>query len=142
SGRLKMSCSRFFASSHRFIAALSRSRKYGRRFRIARQRTIFARSRFRIAHSRFLAAFSGLLESEPASFAAHLLSFIERDPSSKDEEDIKMPTINKSIHRATISLDVPTKIADVILYANNIVQKITNNPNFPPPTPTIAALTL
>jgi hypothetical protein len=28
-----------------------------------------------------------------------------------------MPTTNKSIHRATISLDVPTKVADVILYA-------------------------
>ena len=25
-----------------------------------------------------------------------------------------MPNINKSIHRATISLDVPAKIADVI----------------------------
>ena len=52
-----------------------------------------------------------------------------------------MSTINKSIHRATISLDVPTKIADVLLYANNIVQKLTNNPAFPTPTPTIAALT-
>jgi hypothetical protein len=51
-----------------------------------------------------------------------------------------MPTINKSIHRATISLDVPTKIADVILYANNIVQKLTNNPNIPTPVPTVAAL--
>jgi predicted phage tail protein len=52
-----------------------------------------------------------------------------------------MSTANKSIHRATISLDVPTRIADVILYANNIVQKMTSNPSFPAPTPTIAALT-
>jgi hypothetical protein len=52
-----------------------------------------------------------------------------------------MPTTNKSIHRATISLDVPKKIADVILYANNIVQKLTNNASFPTPTPSIAALT-
>jgi hypothetical protein len=51
-----------------------------------------------------------------------------------------MPTINKSIHRATISLDVPRKNADVILYATNIVQKMTNNPTFPNPTPTVAAL--
>ena len=49
-----------------------------------------------------------------------------------------MPNLNKSIHRATISLDVPAKIADVILYANNIVQKMTNNPSFPTPTPTTA----
>ena len=34
-----------------------------------------------------------------------------------------MPNINKSIHRATISLDVPAKIADVILYSNNIVSR-------------------
>jgi hypothetical protein len=52
-----------------------------------------------------------------------------------------MGVTNKSIHRATISLDVPTKIADVILYANNIAQKMTNNPAFPTPTPTVAALT-
>lgn len=52
-----------------------------------------------------------------------------------------MPNTNKSIHRAIISLAIPAKIADVILYATNIVQKITNNPSFPTPTPTIAALT-
>jgi hypothetical protein len=53
-----------------------------------------------------------------------------------------MPTINKSIHRATISLDIPAKIADVLLYATNIAQKLTGNPYFPTPTPTVAALTL
>jgi hypothetical protein len=52
-----------------------------------------------------------------------------------------MPTTNSSIHRATIALDVPKKIADFILYTNNIVQKMTDNPNFPTPTPSIAALT-
>jgi hypothetical protein len=51
-----------------------------------------------------------------------------------------MPNTNKSIHRAIISLAIPVKIADVILYANNIVQKITSNPSFPTPTPTVAAL--
>ena len=51
-----------------------------------------------------------------------------------------MATIDKSIHRATITLDVPAKIADVILYATNIVQKMTGNPSFPTPTPTVAAL--
>jgi hypothetical protein len=52
-----------------------------------------------------------------------------------------MPATNKSIHRATISLNVPAKIADLILYADNIVQKMTNNPAFPTPTPTVVALT-
>jgi hypothetical protein len=70
-----------------------------------------------------------------------LRSFVERDPFTRNEEDIIMANTNKSIHRATISLDVPTKIADVLLYANNIVQKLTNNPSFPTPIPTVAALT-
>jgi hypothetical protein len=47
---------------------------------------------------------------------------------------------NKSIHRATITLGIPNKIADFILYSGNIVQKMTNNPSFPAPTPTVAAL--
>jgi hypothetical protein len=51
-----------------------------------------------------------------------------------------MTTINKSIHRATITLGIPNKIADLILYSNNIAQKMTDNPNFPTPTPTVAAL--
>ena len=51
-----------------------------------------------------------------------------------------MTTTNKSIHRATISLDIPVKIADVILYGNNIAQKMTSNPSFPTPTPTVAAI--
>jgi hypothetical protein len=52
-----------------------------------------------------------------------------------------MATTNKSIHRATIALDIPNRIADLILYGNNIVQKLTSNPYFPTPTPTVAALT-
>jgi len=52
-----------------------------------------------------------------------------------------MTNPSKSIHRATISLDIPRRNADVLLYANNIVQKMTDNPAFPTPTPTVAALT-
>jgi hypothetical protein len=57
-------------------------------------------------------------------------------PFTRNEEDIIVTTTNKSIRRVAISLDVPTKIADVLRYANNIVQKMTNNPSFPTPTPT------
>ena len=49
-----------------------------------------------------------------------------------------MTTTNKSIHRATITLGIPGKIADLILYGTDVVQKLTNNPSFPsarPPTP-------
>jgi len=52
-----------------------------------------------------------------------------------------MSTPNNSIHRATITLDLPKKNADLVLFANNVVQKLTNNPSFPNPTPTLAALT-
>ena len=51
-----------------------------------------------------------------------------------------MATTNKSIHRATITLGIPNKTADLILFADNVVQKITNNPAFPTPTPTVAVL--
>jgi len=114
--------------------------EYGGRFPIVRQPSKIARSRLIIASSRFIFAFSRLPDSVAASFASDSMSFLERDPSTRNDEDIIMPTTNKSIHRATISLDVPAKIADVILYANNIVQMMTNNPAFPTPTPTIAVL--
>jgi hypothetical protein len=52
-----------------------------------------------------------------------------------------MSPTNLSIHRATISLDIPNKIAALIFYANNVVQKMTGNATFPTPTPTLAALT-
>ncbi len=52
-----------------------------------------------------------------------------------------MATASNSIKRATIALNLPKRIPDLILYANNIVQKLTGNPAFPTPTPTLAALT-
>jgi hypothetical protein len=67
--------------------------------------------------------------------------FLERDASTRNQENIPMSAASKSIHRATISLGIPKKNADVILYASNIVQKMTGNPAFPTPTPTLAALT-
>ncbi len=48
-----------------------------------------------------------------------------------------MTTIIKSIHRATITLGIPGKIADLILWATDVVQKLTNDPSFPTPTPTV-----
>jgi hypothetical protein len=51
-----------------------------------------------------------------------------------------MPTINKSIHRATVSLKMPAKVADFIAYGTGIVHAMTNNPAFPAPVPTLAAL--
>jgi hypothetical protein len=51
-----------------------------------------------------------------------------------------MPTINTSIHRATVSLNLPAKVADFIAYATGIVHAMTNNQAFPTPVPALAAL--
>jgi predicted phage tail protein len=51
-----------------------------------------------------------------------------------------MTTTNQSIHRATVSLAIPRKNADLILYGTNVAQKLTGNASFPTPTPTVAAI--
>ena len=51
-----------------------------------------------------------------------------------------MSSSNVSMHRATIALNVPGKIPELLLYGTNVVQKLTGNPHFPTPTPTVAAL--
>ncbi len=51
-----------------------------------------------------------------------------------------MTSNDKSIHGATITLGIPHKIADLILFADDIVQKPTNDPDLPAPTPTVAVL--
>jgi hypothetical protein len=51
-----------------------------------------------------------------------------------------MATTSTSIHRAIVSLNVPTKNADVIVYGTNIVQNMTTNPSFPTPTPSVATI--
>ena len=47
----------------------------------------------------------------------------------------------RTIVQATIALNVPTKVGALVTYTNNVVEKMTNNPAFPSPTPTLAALT-
>jgi hypothetical protein len=51
-----------------------------------------------------------------------------------------MATITNSIHRATVSLKLPAKVADFIAYVIGIVHAMTNNPAFPTPVPALAAL--
>jgi hypothetical protein len=51
-----------------------------------------------------------------------------------------MATINNSIHRATVSLKLPAKVADFIAYATGVVHAMTNNPAFPAPVPALSAL--
>jgi hypothetical protein len=51
-----------------------------------------------------------------------------------------MPTINNSIHRATVSLNIPAKVADFIAYGTSVVHAMTDNPAFPTPVPALSAL--
>ena len=47
---------------------------------------------------------------------------------------------NRSIRRALAALGIPSKIAELLIYANNVAQKVTGNPHFPTPVPALAAI--
>jgi hypothetical protein len=51
-----------------------------------------------------------------------------------------MATTNTSLHRATVSLKLPAKVADLIAYATGVVHAMTNNPSFPSPVPSLASI--
>jgi hypothetical protein len=52
-----------------------------------------------------------------------------------------MTTTTKTIHRAIVSLKLPTKVNALVTYAQGIVKGMTGNPAFPNPVPTLAAIT-
>jgi hypothetical protein len=51
-----------------------------------------------------------------------------------------MATTTTSIHRATVSLKLPAKVADFIAYGTGVVHAMTNNPAFPAPVPALSAI--
>jgi hypothetical protein len=62
------------------------------------------------------------------------------DNDSNHGEPTIMGTTDKSLKRATVALNIPAKNADLILFGTSVAQKMTNNPAFPAPTPTVAAI--
>jgi hypothetical protein len=52
-----------------------------------------------------------------------------------------MTTTTKPTHRSIASLKLATKVPALITQAENIVQKMTNNPSFPSPTPVLTTVT-
>jgi hypothetical protein len=52
-----------------------------------------------------------------------------------------MSTSTKPTHRLTIALILPKIVALLIVFAENIVKRMTGNPYFPTPTPTLAVVT-
>jgi hypothetical protein len=52
-----------------------------------------------------------------------------------------MSTTTTSTHRSFAVLKLPINIATLILFARGLVKALTGNPNFPSPTPSLAALT-
>jgi hypothetical protein len=51
-----------------------------------------------------------------------------------------MNSTTKSIRRPTITLALPKNVPALISYAQGIVNRMTGNPSFPSPTPTLAAI--
>lgn len=47
----------------------------------------------------------------------------------------------KSVRRSTVTLNLPSSAPALITYARGIVMRMTANPSFPSPTPTLAAVT-
>ena len=52
-----------------------------------------------------------------------------------------MNSTTKSIRRPTITLALPRSVPALIAYAQGIVTRMTGNPSFPAPVPTLAAVT-
>ncbi len=52
-----------------------------------------------------------------------------------------MNRTTKSIRRPTITLGLPRSVPALISYAQGIVTRMTGNPSFPAPVPTLAAVT-
>ena len=50
-------------------------------------------------------------------------------------------TTTKTLHRSLVSLNLPTSVPALITYAGGVVNAMTDNPSFPSPTPTLAAIT-
>jgi hypothetical protein len=65
---------------------------------------------------------------------------VTKKPQPTERKNNILPTTNTSIHRATVSLALPRKNADLILFATNVAQKMTGNASLPTPTPTVAAI--
>jgi hypothetical protein len=51
-----------------------------------------------------------------------------------------MSTTTKSVHRATAVLSPPRPVSTLITYARTVVTRMTGNPSFPAPAPTLVAV--
>ena len=60
--------------------------------------------------------------------------------STKKEEDIIMTSSLNIIRLAIAILAFPSKAPEAIVFTNNVIQKVTGNPNFTQPVPTLAVI--
>jgi hypothetical protein len=63
-------------------------------------------------------------------------ALLQNDTSTKEKTKHQMATTNTSLHRATVSLELPAKVADLIAYATGVVHGLVEcNPDneHPPP---------
>jgi hypothetical protein len=64
----------------------------------------------------------------------------QNDTPTNRKTIIQMGTTNNSLQRATVSLNLPAKVADLIAYGTGVVHAMTNNPAFPAPVPALSAI--
>jgi hypothetical protein len=94
-----------------------------------------------VARDRAITVLFRVATRNRASFASLFTNATNVEPQPKRREKItKMGTTNQSIHRALVILNIPAKNADLVLYATNVVQKLTGNVDFPNPIPTVAVI--
>jgi hypothetical protein len=76
----------------------------------------------------------------PKTYAEVLVTNRNRSTPHHHSETVMAKSI-QSTHRSVVALTLPKKVPALILYAENIVQRMTGNSHFPSPTPTLAAVT-
>src|ERR1700691_3452748 len=75
-----------------------------------------------------------------AAYPTSPLHLASKRHVNEEEDTIQMATTTQSLHRATVSLKLPAKVADLIAYATGVVHSMSNNAAFPAPVPALAAI--
>jgi hypothetical protein len=75
------------------------------------------------------------------SLETQQLSQNDRRTASLRERRILMTTTTKSNHRATVTLMLPKSVPALIVYARGVVKRMTGNPAFPNPVPSLSVVT-
>jgi hypothetical protein len=65
---------------------------------------------------------------------------VKPNPFTRNVDDIIMSISNETMRTALGIIAFPEKVPDGIVFVGNVVGKMTNNPSFPSPVPTLAVI--